>query len=77
MLTTKELSKLYDTLYNDLVSLASVAGVTENDLQKYFVPDGDATSENILIHLCSSLQNSGMMHNSIKFNDKNAPNPEL
>ena len=35
MLTTKELSKLYDTLYNDLVSLASVAGVTENDLQKY------------------------------------------
>ena len=74
MLTTKELSKLYDTLYNDLVSLASVAGVTENDLQKYFVPDGDATSENILIHLCSSLQNSGMMHNSIKFNDKNAPN---
>lgn len=34
MLTTKELSKLYDTLYNDLVSLAAVAGVTENDLQK-------------------------------------------
>lgn len=69
MFSTKELTKLYTTLYSDLVSLASVAGVTEGELQKYFIPNGGTTSENILFHLCSSLQNSGMMRNSIKFND--------
>lgn len=67
------LTDLYKTLYTDLVSLASVAGVTENGLQKYFVPEGNDTSNSILLRLCSSLQNSGMMHNSIKFNDKDAP----
>lgn len=67
------LTDLYKTLYADLVSLASVAGVTEKDLQKYFVPEGNATSKSILFRLCSSLQNSGMMHNSIKFNDIEAP----
>jgi len=67
------LNKLYKTLYVDLVSLASVAGVDEAELQKYFVPEGNTTSESILLRLCSSLQNSGMMHNSIKFNDRNNP----
>ena len=67
------LTELYQTLYADLVSLASVAGVNEKELQEYFVPEGDATSKSILLRLCSSLQNSGMMHNSIKFNDKDAP----
>lgn len=67
------LTDLYKTLYIDLVSLASVAGVSESELQKYFVPEGNATSKSILFRLCSSLQNSRMMHNSIKFNDVTAP----
>ncbi|MBR3094380.1 MAG: hypothetical protein IKH12_02170 [Clostridia bacterium] len=63
--------ELYNALYKDLISLASIAGVDESSLQKYFYPIGDTTSKSILLNLCSSLQNSGMMHNSIKFNDSN------
>ena len=63
------LMSLYTTLYNDLVSLASVAGISENDLKKYFSPRKITKSDNILFRLCSSLQNSSMMRNSIKFND--------
>lgn len=62
--------ELYKALYRNLVSYASVAGVDESALQKYFIPEGNTGSESILFRLCSSLQNSGMMRNSIKFNDK-------
>lgn len=61
--------KLYKALYRNLVSYASVAGVDESALQKYFIPEGNTSSDSILFRLCSSLQNSGMMRNSIKFND--------
>jgi len=62
--------KLYKALYQNLVSYASVAGLDESALQKYFIPEGNTSSDSILFRLCSSLQNSGMMRNSIKFNDK-------
>jgi len=62
--------KLYKALYRNLISYASVAGVDESALQKYFIPEGNTSSNSILFRLCSSLQNSGMMRNSIKFNDK-------
>ncbi len=62
--------KLYKALYRNLVNYASVAGVDESALQKYFIPEGNTNSVSILFRLCSSLQNSGMMRNSIKFNDK-------
>lgn len=69
MMSEADKVKLYETLYKDLVSLASVAGVTEDDLQKYFAPKNDPAKNN-LYRLCVSLQNSGVMRNSIKFNDK-------
>ena len=63
-------TQLYKELYANLISLASVAGIDEAGLQKYFVPEGNTSPESILFRLCSSLQNSGMMRNSIKFNDE-------
>lgn len=59
---------LYQTMLRDLNSLASIAGIKEEDLQKYFSPD---TSQSFLYHLCSSLQNSGMMANTILFGSAN------
>ena len=59
--------ELFDALYQDLIKLASIAGLSDADLQKYFYPEGKATPRGILIRLCSSLQNSGNMRNSIKF----------
>lgn len=61
---------LYLTMLRDLNSLASIAGVKEGELQKYFSPD---TSQSFLYHLCSSLQNSGMMTNTILFRGINNP----
>lgn len=65
--------ELYKVLYQNLVNYASVAGIDEVSLQKYFIPEGDTSSKSILFRLCSSLQNSSMVRNSIKFNDKNHP----
>lgn len=69
--------ELYNELYCNLVSLASVTGLSELDIQKYFVPEGNTSSKSILFRLCSSLQNSGMMRNSIKFNDKDTTNQNI
>ena len=55
---------LYQTMRRDLNSLASIVGVRERELQKYLSPN---TSQSFLYHLCSSLQNSGMMTNTILF----------
>lgn len=71
------LIKLYKILYRSLVSYASIAGVDESALQKYFIPEGNTSSESILFRLCSSLQNSGMMRNSIKFNDKDTTHRDI
>jgi len=36
--------KLYKALYRNLVSYASVAGVDESALQKYFILEGNTSS---------------------------------
>ena len=74
-----ELIKLYDILYSDLKDLARSYRLDEDELEKYFIPDAYSSnfSKNVLYHLCSSLQNSGMMHNSIKFNSKTSNNNKL
>lgn len=70
--------ELYKKLYQNLVNYASVAGIDKAALQKYFIPEGNTSSKSILFRLCSSLQNSGMMRNSIKFNDtKNLDNRKV
>ncbi len=63
--------ELYKKLYKKLLDLASIIGIDETGLQRYFIPEGITSSESILVHLCSSLQNSGIMRNSIKFNNTN------
>jgi len=73
LMQTEFYNTLYKTLYEKLVNLASVAGIDVAVLQKYFVPEGNPTSKSILFRLCSSLENSGMMRNSIKF-DKDITN---
>ena len=70
-------SQLYNQLYSDLVKVASVYGIKKVGLRKYFVPEGDNTSRYILIRLCSSLQNSGQMARSIKFNDDKSDNGKI
>ncbi len=66
--------ELYKKLYGSLVNYAAAMGIDEVSLQRYFYPKRDITSKGILIRLCSSLQNSGRMRNSIKFNDKDTTN---
>lgn len=63
-------------LYNELVTmvekLADVAGINHNQLQYYYYPEGkkQLNGENgYLNHLAVSLQNSGRMRNSIKYDD--------
>lgn len=55
--------KLYKELYRRLVSLARSAGVNEEKLQDYFTPK----NKSLLKQLAISLQNSGRMQNSIKY----------
>ena len=59
----------YEMLLELINSKASSARITENELQKYFQPEGILLGQNYLQRLASSLQNSGMMHNSIRFNE--------
>lgn len=61
-----KLIKLYIHLRDELIEFASKSGVS--DLEKYFKPD-IVRKQNYLEILASSLQNSGQMRNSIKFND--------
>lgn len=65
-------------LYNELVTmvekLAEIAGVNKHQLQCYYFPEGtkQLNGENgFLNRLAISLQNSGMMRNSIKYDDIN------
>ena len=68
---------LYLRLYEDLVCLASVVGIDEIALQKYFIPEGNDSSRGILLRLCSSLQNRSMVRNTIRFNDEAYQNREI
>ena len=61
-----KLIKLYIHLRDELIEFASKSGVS--DLEEYFKPD-IVRKQNYLEILASSLQNSGQMRNSIKFND--------
>ncbi len=58
----RKIRALYDNLINYI-------GITDDE-NKLFIPEGDYTNESIIRGLCSSLQNSGRMINSIKFNDR-------
>ena len=68
------LVELYKNLYQDLIKLASVAGIDEKGLQKYFAPNNNKTEDFYFERLCASLQNSGNMSNSIKLRDGNDGN---
>ena len=70
----RKLEKLYKILFDDLKELAAKSNVSKGELEKYFVPEmklkeSELEGQNYLYRLASSLQNSGMMHNSIRFND--------
>lgn len=61
--------KVYELLLELLKAKADSARITENELKDYYVPEGQLLKQNYLERLASSLQNSGMMHNSIRFNE--------
>ena len=63
--------KLYYELEEKVRELAEYVGVSDEQLQEYYAPESD---KNYLFKLASSLQNSGRMSNSIKFNDKKVEN---
>lgn len=66
--------EVYTILLRLLHRKAISYGLNINDLEKYFTPEmiyfkQSNPLENPYLRLASSLQNSGMMHNSIKFNE--------
>ena len=70
----KKLAQLYKILSKDLDRLAAKSNVSCDELEKYFIPEmrlkeSKREGQNYLYRLASSLQNSGMMRNSIRFND--------
>lgn len=70
----KKLKKLYEVLNEDLIDLAKKSNITSRGLNDYFIPEmklekSKQEGQNYLYRLASSLQNSGMMHNSIRFNE--------
>lgn len=61
--------EIYETLLELVEKKASSWKITESELNKYYEPEGIVLKQNYLERLASSLQNSGMMHNSIRFNE--------
>lgn len=61
--------EVYEMLLELINNKASSAHITESELNCYFQPEGIVLGQNYLQRLASSLQNSGMMHNSIRFNE--------
>lgn len=64
--------ELYNELVTMIVKLAEIAGVNKNQLQCYYFPEGKKQLDGehgFLNRLAISLQNSGMMRNSIKYDD--------
>ena len=63
----------YLTIKEIFDDLRIIAGIPDN-CNKLFEPEGACSNESIVERLCSSLQNSGQMRNSIMFNEKNKEN---
>lgn len=61
--------QVYEMLLKLIKDKATSARITENELNDYYEPEGILLKQNYLERLASSLQNSGMMHNSIRFNE--------
>ena len=64
--------ELYDELGTMVEKLAEIAGVNKNQLQCYYSPEGKKQidgEQGFFNRLVISLQNSGMMRNSIKYDD--------
>lgn len=63
--------EIYKMLQKMISHISSAAGIDGENLEKYYVPEAIYFNQNYLRRLASSIQNSGMMHNSIKFNGEN------
>ena len=61
------LLELYEELRDKLLGLASVKGISQSELQKYFIPEAVKFKQSRYFRLASSLQNSWSMGGSIKF----------
>lgn len=61
----------FNKLYNILDSLRNAASISKEELDAFFIPWGNSSSESIFERLCGSLQNSGQMVNTIKFYGEN------
>ncbi len=57
----------YVTIRNIFEGLRLAAGIPDSD-NTLFIPEGTGSKKSIVKRLCSSLQNSGQMRNSIKYN---------
>lgn len=61
--------EIYEILSKLLAQKANSMRITKDELEKYNIPEGWIFRQSYLERLASSLQNSGMMHNSIRFNE--------
>lgn len=61
----------YNKIYEIFDLLRKAAYISDIEVSSLFEPDGDNSNKSIFRRMCSSLQNSGHMGNSIKFNDEN------
>ena len=59
----------YNKIYEIFNSLRKAAYISDEEVLGLFEPECNDSDESIFFGLCSSLQNSGQMNNSIKFND--------
>ncbi len=62
-------AEIYEMLLELINKKAESSHITQQQLLEYYKPEGLLLSQNYLHRLASSLQNSGMMHNSIRFNE--------
>ena len=61
--------QIYEMLLELITKKARSMHISENELNEYYIPEGIVLKQYYLERLASSLQNSGMMHNSIRFNE--------
>ena len=70
-MNTKLTIEKFNKLYNILDSLRLAASISKEELNAFFIPWGNGSTEAIFERLCGSLQNSGQMVNTIKFYGEN------